>query len=260
MSRVNPGSCLGWAAIAGICAIVLSPLVTVLSGSPNFSALALLPITVVIWLITRVSRADLGLRIGRAGHYGVAVLYPILVMGILVLLIALSEGIQTSDVDPGRIMFVIAVNSAVGIIAGLLTEEGLFRGLIWGLLKTGGQRPARVLLYTSAVFAVWHVPVVLLEFGQDFPRTAIPIYLANVVLIGLNWGLMRMVSGSIVVAAVSHSVWNALAYKFFGFGSEYGVLETSSFQIFGPERGILGLALNLVFFIVFWRVIARRRP
>jgi hypothetical protein len=61
MMQVASRTPLVWAAISAILALVLSPLVTVLLGKPEFSALALLPIIVVVWLATRLSRADMGL-------------------------------------------------------------------------------------------------------------------------------------------------------------------------------------------------------
>jgi membrane protease YdiL (CAAX protease family) len=244
---------LRWFVLCSILAIGLSPLITVVSGTGDFSALVLLPIIILGWAVTRISKSDMGIRRGRPGHYAIAVLYPVVVMGLIMLVIRLAEGIRVQDFDPQRILFVIAVNSVMGVILGLLTEEGLFRGLLWGLLRSRMEKPTYVLMLTSLIFLLWHVPVVLLEFGGDFPRSAVPIYLGNVLLLGLNWGLMRMVSGSVIVASVSHALWNALAYKFFGFGSEYGVLTTSSFRIFDPERGLVGLALNAVVFAVFFR-------
>ena len=244
---------LRWFIAASALAIGLSPLITVISGTGDFSALALLPIIILGWAVTRVSKSDMGIRRAGPGHYIIAVLYPVVVMGLVIIMIRLAEGIHVQDFNPQRTLFVIAVNSVMGILLGLLTEEGLFRGLLWGLLRSRREGPTRVLMLTSLVFLLWHVPVVLLEFGSDFPRSAIPIYLGNVLLLGLNWGLMRLVSGSVIVASVSHALWNALAYKFFGFGSEYGVLTTSSFQIFDPERGLVGLALNAVVFLVFFR-------
>jgi len=46
----------------------------------------------------------------------------------------------------------------------------------------------------------------------------------NATLIGLSWGLMRLISGSIIVTSVSHGVWNGMAYVLFGFGEKTGAL------------------------------------
>jgi membrane protease YdiL (CAAX protease family) len=248
-----------WALIACGLAIIISPLVTILSGSPNFSALVLLPLAVVAWLTARPSRSDLGLSPGRPGYYGLAVAYPLVVMGLLMILIWRIDGISWGSLDGRRIAFVIAVNSLVGTLGVLLTEEGFFRGVVWGLLKTRNLDGRRILLLTSVAFFLWHVPVAFLEMGEGFPRSAIPLYLANVILLGLNWGLMRLASGSVLVPSLSHAVWNAIAYRFFGFGVEYGELTRPSFTVLDPERGVVGILLNAAFLAVVWTLLLKKR-
>ena len=92
-----------------------------------------------------------------------------------------------------------------------------------------------------------------METGFDLPAKEIPIYLLNATLIGLNWGLLRLASGSIIVASVSHGVWNGLAYALFGFGEKTGALGIQDTWLFGPEVGLLGIALNLFGGIFFER-------
>ena len=247
------------ALIACILAVIISPLVTILSGSPNFSALVLLPLAAVFWLIVRPSRVDVGIRPGRPGHYALAIAYPFIVMGLLMILIWRIEGVSWGEMDGRRIAFVITVNSLAGTLGVLLTEEGFFRGVVWGILKMRNPDGGRILLFTSLAFLIWHVPVALLEMGEGFPKNAIPLYLANVLLLGLNWGLMRLASGSVIVPALSHAVWNAIAYKFFGFGVEYGELARSSFTLLDPERGVVGIGLNAAFALVLWTLLVARR-
>jgi membrane protease YdiL (CAAX protease family) len=247
---------LKWALTACILAIIISPLVTILSGSPNFSALVLLPLAVFFWLAVRPGRVDLGISPGRPRHYGLAVAYPLIVMGLLLMLIWRLEGISWAGMDGRRIAFVIAVNSLAGTLGVLLTEEGFFRGVVWGLLGTRDVDGRRILIFTSVAFLIWHVPVAFLEMGEGFPRSAIPVYLVNVLLLGLNWGLLRLASGSVIVPALSHAVWNAIAYKFFGFGVEYGELARSSFTVLDPERGVAGIGLNAAFALILWMLVA----
>lgn len=61
------------------------------------------------------------------------------------------------------------------------------------------------------------------------------------------WGLLRLISGSVLVASVSHGVWNGLDYPLFGFGTKVGALGITETAIYGPEVGILGLIVNVVF-------------
>ncbi len=97
-----------------------------------------------------------------------------------------------------------------------------------------------------------------LETGFDLPAKEIPIFLINGTLLGAIWGVLRLVSGSIVVPAVSHAVWNAIDYPLFGFGEKVGALGIEQTQIYGPEVGILGIALNLAFLTLLWRIYATR--
>jgi|HubBroStandDraft_6_1064221.scaffolds.fasta_scaffold46368_3 hypothetical protein len=57
--------------------------------------------------------------------------------------------------------------------------------------------------------------------------------------------LLRLLSGSLVVASVSHGVWNGVAFVLFGFGSHIGALGISNTAIYRPKIGILGLLLNV---------------
>lgn len=253
----GPGS--RWAIIAFILAMIISPLVTVLSGSPNYSALVLFPLAVIVWLVARPPRRSVGISPGRPGDYAVALVYPVAVMGLLLLMVWGHEGISWAGMNGRRIAFALAVNSLAGTLGVLLTEEGFFRGVLWGLLDADDLDGRRVLLFTTLAFLAWHVPVAFLEMGEGFPRSAIPIYLANVLVLGLNWGVMRMVSGSVLVPSLSHAVWNAIAYRFFGFGVEYGELTRSSFTTLDPERGVVGLALNAGFLAIAWALLVKRR-
>jgi hypothetical protein len=65
------------------------------TGLSMFSALALTPLLGLLWLLQRFTRAQVGLVWGQARDYGLAILYPILVLG-LVLLIAWLAGATAS--------------------------------------------------------------------------------------------------------------------------------------------------------------------
>ena len=82
--------------------------------------------------------------------------------------------------------------------------------------------------------------------------------MVNAALIGLIWGMMRMISGSVVVASVSHGVWNGLNYALFAFGTKTGALGVTQTSIYGPEVGFVGLALNAAFAAGLWWWLDRR--
>jgi hypothetical protein len=77
--------------------------------------------------------------------------------------------------------------------------------------------------------------------------------MVNATLLGLIWGMMRQVSGSVIVASVSHGVWNGFAYALFAFGTKVGALGVKESWVYGPEVGWVGLALNAAFAAGLWR-------
>ena len=76
-------------------------------------------------------------------------------------------------------------------------------------------------------------------------------------MIGLIFGLLRLLSGSIIVASVCHGVWNGLAYALFGIGEKAGALGIQDSWLFGLEVGLSGIVINLVFVIGFWRLVMK---
>jgi membrane protease YdiL (CAAX protease family) len=77
--------------------------------------------------------------------------------------------------------------------------------------------------------------------------------LINATLLGTIWGILRMVSGSVVVPAVCHAVWNGIDYPLFGFGEKIGALGIGQTHLFGPEVGLIGILLNTAFLLWIWR-------
>jgi hypothetical protein len=57
-----------------------------------------------------------------------------------------------------------------------------------------------------------HISAITLDTGSNLPAMEIPIYLINIIISGLIWGIMQMVSGPVLVPAFSHAVWNDIDY------------------------------------------------
>jgi hypothetical protein len=68
-----------------------------------------------------------------------------------------------------------------------------------------------------------------------------------------------MASGSVVVPSVCHAVWNGIDYPLYGFGEKIGALGIEQTHIYGPEVGMLGLGLNLIFAAALWFWLAKSR-
>jgi membrane protease YdiL (CAAX protease family) len=225
------------------------------TGLVVFSALPLCPLALAFWLVERQSRREIGLAWGSGRDYAVALAYPLLVMGALVAIAAAAGEIGWNAIDARRTLSRIALIAGSTVVVALLTEEGFFRGWLWGSVARAGGGERRALLWTTIAFALWHVSAVTFpsDLGFHLPAARIPLYLANVLCLGAVWGLLRARSGSILVAAVSHGLWNGLAYELFGFGTKKGALGIEATALYGPEVGILGLVANGLFVAALWR-------
>jgi len=135
----------------------------------------------------------------------------------------------------------------------IVTEEGFFRGWLWASLERAGMKPPAVLIWSSVAFSLWHLSAVSLKTGFDIPGAQIPVFMVNAAVMGAVWGLLRWISGSVIVASLSHGLWNGMDYVFFGFGTKVGALGIKNTALYGPEVGVIGLAFNILFLAALWR-------
>jgi membrane protease YdiL (CAAX protease family) len=215
------------------------------NGLTTFSALPLLVLTLGFWGSQRLSRISVGLTIGRPIDYVLALAYPLIVLTLGSAIAIFSEAAHAAFARLN--ISHVLIGASVGILAALLTEEGFFRGWLWGSLESAKVGPYRVLILTSVAFAVWHLSYATLAKGYTLPPLQVAIFIANAAVMGTIWGLLRLISGSVVVSAVSHSVWNAIAYVLFGEGPKIGLLGVTQTSLYGAEVGVIGLALNCIF-------------
>lgn len=229
------------------------------TGYSVFSALPLFPLAGLFWFLQKFSRREMGLVWGKLPDYGLALAYPLFVLGLVALIALAFDATDTADADWNKALLNIALMSSTGILMGVLTEEGFFRGWLWAALKRAGKSDAQVLVWTTVAFTLWHISAISLDTGFDVPAAEIPIYLINATLIGVVFGMLRMASGSIVVPSVCHAVWNGIDYPLYGFGEKVGALGIEATHIYGPEVGVLGMVLNLLFAGGLWWWLAKRR-
>jgi membrane protease YdiL (CAAX protease family) len=245
-------------AIAGTGAAVVITTAMDANDLAAFSALPLILLAATFWYLQKFTRTEIGLSAGDARGYLLAIAYPLAVLGTIAVLASLAGATDTSAADWNKTLINVGLMSTVGILMGLITEEGFFRGWLWAALKRAGQSDWQVLLWTSLAFTAWHVSAISLDTGFDVPAAEIPVYLVNAALLGIVWGMLRMMTGSIVVPSVSHAVWNGIDYPLFGFGEEVGALGIAQTHIFGPEVGVLGIVFNLAFAVFLYRFIKRK--
>lgn len=229
------------------------------TGYSMFSALPLFPLAGLFWYLQKFSRQEIGLVWGKPYTYGLAIAYPVIVLSSMGLIAFLAGAVDTSHTDWGKALLNMSLMSTTGVVMGLITEEGFFRGWLWAALKRAGQSDVQVLIWTSLAFTAWHISAISLDTGFDIPAKEIPIYLVNATMLGLVWGLLRMASGSIVVSSVCHAVWNGIDYPLYGFGERVGALGIEQTHIYGPEVGVVAVGLNLVFAGALYFLIVRHK-
>jgi len=229
------------------------------NGLSAFSALPLLPIMAIFWAIDRAPRRAVGFTFGRRTDYLLAFLHPVAVFGILAALALAFGAVHPAATPASHTAFNVFRVAAATFLVALLTEEGFFRGWLWSALERAGESPARALVETSLAFAAWHISAVALETGFDLPARRIPLFLVNAAVMGAVWGMLRAISGSVVVSSAAHGLWNGGAYVLFGFSNHPGKLGIADVWLWGPEVGILGLLANMAFLSALWRVWRKRR-
>ncbi len=222
------------------------------NGLSAFSALPLFPLMGLFCYFERHSRQSMGFVWGRWAHYGLAALLPVLVLGTITLISAAFGAIDLSHTNWNKAWLNLAIITVSTFLVAIITEEGFFRGWLWASLEKGGLPPRRIWVWTSIAFSLWHVSAVSLNTGFDLPRSQVPIFLLNAALLGAVWGGLRCLSGSVIVASLSHGVWNGLAYFLFGYGTKVGALGIRNTAIFGPEAGILGFTANVLCVCALW--------
>ena len=220
------------------------------SGYSAFSALPLIPLFVGFALLDRIPREELGLTLGGTDHYSLALAHPLLVMAALAALAQAFGALDLHGFDLGPTARDVAIVAGATFVMAIVTEEGFFRGWLWAAIARRGAAPVVTLAVTSLAFLAWHLSFALISADFHFVPAQVPVFLLNVMLLGVIWGLLRLGSGSIVVSSAGHGLWNGLAYVLFGVGDRVGELGIKDIGIFGPEVGVLGACLNAGFAVL----------
>ena len=243
--------------IGVVCAITVTTAMDA-TGLSSFSALALLPLLFLFWWLSHLSRTEVGFRRGHARDYGLAVIFPVAVMGAIALIAWLAGAVDLTKTNWSKTAANLMLVTISTFLVAIVTEEGFFRGWLWASLEKPGMKTGRVIIWSSVAFALWHISAVTIDPDFKPPGAQIPVYLCNAAIVGAVWGLLRAQSGSIIVSSLSHGVWNGMAYVLFGFGSHTGSLGIRNTGLFGPENGLLGLSLNLLVACLLWRLWQKR--
>ncbi|MDJ0879637.1 MAG: CPBP family intramembrane metalloprotease [Halieaceae bacterium] len=243
---------LSRSSLALVAMAIVSTAVMDAVGLSMFSAFTLMVLIPLYWLLTRHTWKAWGLCFGRPIDYGLAVLYPTFVMGSLVLAL-IAGGADLSATDWSAAARGFAIMAAATVIGSLITEEGFFRGSLFIAAQGDGYSVRQSVVFSSLVFSAWHISWATLSEEGRVALSILPVYLINAALLGAAWGLIRALSGSVLVPSVSHGIWNGAAYTLFGFGSEGGLLAVDNALWLDPERGLLAVVLSGLYVAWLWR-------
>ncbi|MCK9150512.1 CPBP family intramembrane glutamic endopeptidase [Methanobacterium alcaliphilum] len=234
-----------------IIALVLTAVAPILTGNSNLQVTLLFPLILIFAYWTKMNAAELGLVFGKRKEYLIAIAYP-LISALIVITLATISG----HIGPINLSFT-ALIAFLGLffttlILTVTTEEGFFRGWLFGVMEKYEFSSKSIILLTALAFTIWHIPLFFIGTGMEGAYNMIPLYLSTVFTGGAIMGTIRYRSGSIITSSLSHTIWNSVNYTLFGFGTSVGILGIMPINIFDPERGYLGLVINALFLIIFW--------
>lgn len=235
--------------IGYILVMICSALAPIIFNNVQLEALVIFPIVLILAYLTKMNGKELGLEFGKLRDYIWAILYPLSIC-LVIIIIALITGNINQVNYSNEMMDKIAYLFFFTLILAFTTEEGFFRGWLFGILERDQINPKLILLLTALAFASWHLPLFFLNPGLTW--SMLPIYITGGIIAGLIFGLLRYISGSIIVSSFSHAIWNTIVYSLFGFGSNIGILGIKMTSIYSPESGLLGLVIGVVFVAILW--------
>jgi membrane protease YdiL (CAAX protease family) len=241
-----------WPLLAGVGAIVMSPLLMVTTGMSALYNLWLAVMMIGLWVAQRLTKREVGIAVGDLGSYAIAVGYVAGIIGCVALGAWASQLIDLKDYAAATVFRRLSLNFLVTFALALITEEGFFRGALWGSCERAGFSPVSTIIWTSVAFGLWHVAVPLIDPDFAQPLSKVPQYAIGSAVFGVAMGLLRLRSGSMVVPSFCHALWNASAYTFFGTGEKRGQLGIADPTIWDPERGYAGLLLAVLAAALIW--------
>lgn len=212
--------------------------------------------------IHRAPISELGFRRCRWGQLGRGLFLPLVILGSVATIDLLSGAAQLLPLSAlhnpfsgssvgtvSGLAWFLALNAAILFVLEFVTEELMFRGYILGKLTALGE--TRGLVIASAFFGLWHLPIAIWGVGLDSVRT--PLYLVNMLLLGVVLGLLFLESRSLIPVAAFHALWNSIEYNLFGFMDQRALLIGTARVLFDPEEGLIGtivLALTVAALLV----------
>ncbi len=248
-----------WPLFSSIAVLGISPLLLLATGQSALYNLCPAALMIGVWAAQRLSRREVGIATGDGRSWLAALAYVVGIVGIVALGAWGARLVDLAHYSSATVARRLSLNFLVTFVLTLLTEDGFFRGALWGSCARAGFSPAKTVLWTSIVFGLWHLPVPILDPDFAQPLGKVPQYVIGSTAFGVAMALLRLRSGSIVVPSACHALWNASVYTFFGAGENVGQLGVADPSIWDPEHGYAGLLLALAAAALMWRWVNPRR-
>jgi membrane protease YdiL (CAAX protease family) len=207
---------------------------------------------IALWAAQRLTRREVGIAVGDARSWLIALGYVVGIIGCVALGAWAAQLIDLKDYSATTVFRRLTLTFLVTFVFALISEEGFFRGALWGSCERAGFSPEKTILWTSVAFGLWHLAVPIFDSDFTQPMSKVPQYVIGSTAFGVAMGLLRLRSGSIVVPSACHASWNASAYTFFGTGEKVGQLGISDPTVWDPERGYAGLVLAIAGAALMW--------
>ena len=137
------------------------------TGFTMFSALPLLPLMALFWYLQRFPRTEIGIIWVRGWHYDLAILYPLVVLGLATLIALINGAVDVSGAEWQKVGLNLVLMSLIGVPMWVLNEEGFFRGWLWASLSRAAQSEIPTLIWSSVAFAAWHGSWAVLDDGTQ---------------------------------------------------------------------------------------------
>jgi uncharacterized protein len=241
-----------WPLIASAAAIAGSPLLMLGTGVSATYNLWLVAMMAAVWFAQRLRKREVGVTLGDRGSYLAGFAYVVVIVGIVAAGAWAAGLLDLKDLSATTVVRRVTLNFLVTFAFTLISEDGFFRGVLWGSCERAGFSPVKIVIWTSVAFGLWHLMVPIIDPDFTQPLSKVPQYVVGSTAFGVAMALLRLRSGSILVPSACHALWNATVYTFFGAGERVGQLGINDPAIWDPERGYAGLVLTIAAVVVLW--------
>ena len=135
-------------------------------------------------------------------------------------------------------------------IINVIMEEGTFRGLFYGIIRT--DHPAKTALLVQALlFGIWHIVTPLhnlIDGDIDFPSFAMLSvgYIILAGLMGIKWGLLYRMTGNLYAGMADHFCNNCITTNLLHITTETGTDELMIVRI------MIAQTLSFLIILALW--------